>query len=40
MRIAPEPDVAFAQDFRFGIKHNDRVTLEISFTHKTHNAGE
>ena len=40
MRDYDEPGVAFAQDFRFGIKCNDRVTMEMSFTRKTHNAGE
>ena len=40
MRECDEPGVAFAQDFRVGIKCNDRVTLDISFTRKTHNAGE
>ena len=35
-----EPGIAFAQDFRFGIKCNDRVTMEISFTRKTHKVGE
>lgn len=32
-----EPGIAFAQDFRFGIKCNDRVTMEIAFTRKIHN---
>lgn len=40
MRECDEPGVAFAQDFRFGIKCNDRVTMDFSFTRKTHNAGE
>jgi len=40
MRECDEAGIAFAQDFRFGIKCNDRVTMDISFTRKTHNAGE
>jgi hypothetical protein len=40
LRDCDEPGIAFAQDFRFGIKCNDRVTMEISFTRKTHNAGD
>jgi len=40
MRDCDEPGVAFAQEFRFGIKCNDNVTMEFSFTRKTHNAGE
>ena len=40
MSECDEPGIAFAQDFPFGIKCNDRVTMEISFTRKTHNAGE
>lgn len=40
MRECDEPGIAFAQDFRFGIKCNDRVTMQISFTRKTHNDGE
>lgn len=40
MRECDEPGVAFAQDFRFGIKCDDRVTMKVSFTRKTHNAGE
>ena len=40
MRDCDEPGIAFAQDFRCGIKCNDRVTMEISFTRKTHNAGD
>jgi hypothetical protein len=40
MRECDEPGIAFAQDFRFGIKCNDRVTMEVAFTQKTHNSGE
>lgn len=40
MRDCDEPGIAFAQDFRFGVKCHDRVTTEISFTRKTHSAGE
>jgi hypothetical protein len=40
MRDCNEPGIAFAQDFRFGIKCDDRVTMEISFTRKTHSAGD
>ena len=40
VRECDEPGVAFAQDFRFGIKCNDRVTMEVCFTSKTHNTGE
>ena len=40
MRECNEPGIAFAREFRFGIKCNDRVTMEISFTRKTHNGGE
>ena len=40
MRDCDEPGIAFAQDFRFGIKCNNRVTMEISFTRKTHKGGE
>jgi len=40
MRDCDEPGIAFSQDFRFGIKCNDRVTMEMAFTRKTHNAGE
>ncbi len=40
MRGCDEPGIAFAQDFRFGIKCNDRVNMEFSFTRKTHNTGE
>jgi hypothetical protein len=29
MRDCDEPGIAFAQDFRFGVKCNDRVTMEI-----------
>ncbi len=37
MRECDEPGVAFAQDYRFGIKCNNRVTMEFSFTQKTYN---
>ncbi len=40
MRGCEEPGIAFAQDFRFGVKCNDRVTMEFSFTRKTHSSGE
>jgi hypothetical protein len=40
MRESDEAGIAFAQDFRFGIKCNDRATMEISFTRKTHNAAK
>ncbi len=40
MRECHEPGVAFAQDFRFGIKCNDCVTMDFSFTRKIHNADE
>ena len=40
MRGCDEPGIALAQDFRFGVKCNDRLTMEFSFTRKTHNAGE
>ena len=34
MRECDEPGIAFAQDYRFGIKCNNRVTMEASFTKK------
>lgn len=37
MRECDEPGVAYVQDFRYGIKCDDRITMEISFTRKTHN---
>lgn len=40
MREYNEPGIAFVQDFRFGVKCGDCVTMEISFTRKTHNAGD
>ena len=40
MRGDDDPRVAFAQDYRFGIKCNDQVTMEVSFTEKTYNSGE
>jgi hypothetical protein len=40
VRGCDEPGIAFAQDFRFGIKCNDRVTMEVAFTQKTHNSVE
>ena len=39
MRECDEPGAAFAQDFRFGIKCNEKVTMEVSFTRKTYNRG-
>ena len=40
MQGGNEPGVAFVQDYRFGIKCNNRVTMEFSFTRKTHYAGD
>ena len=40
IRECDEPGVAFAQDFRFGIKSNDQVAMEWSFTRKTYNSSE
>jgi hypothetical protein len=40
MRACDEPGVAFAQDFRFGIKCSDQVTMEVTFTKKTYKSGE
>jgi len=39
-RDCDEPGIFAAQDFRFGIKCNDRVTMEFSFTRKVYNSGE
>ena len=39
-RDCDEPDVAFAQDYHFGVKHKSHVTMEFSFTRKTHKAGK
>lgn len=38
MRECDEPGIAYAQDFRYGIKSSDRVTMEICFTRKMHNS--
>jgi len=38
MRECDEPGVAYAQDFRYGIKSNDRITIEICITRKMHNS--
>ncbi len=40
MRGGDEPGVAFAQDFRYGIKINDEVTMQVSYTQRTHTSGE
>ena len=40
MRNCDEPGVICAQDFRFGIKSDDRIALEFSFTRKTYNDPE
>lgn len=40
MKECDEPGIAFAQDFRFGIKCDNRVTMDVAFTRKTHNIGE
>ena len=40
MRGGDEPGIAFAQDFRFGVKCSDHVTMEFSFTRRTHTSGE
>ena len=40
VRECDEPGVAFAQDYRFGVKLENRVTMEVSFTEKTHNDSE
>ena len=40
MRECDEPGVAFAQDYKFGIKCNNRVTMEVSITQNTYNDSE
>lgn len=39
-RDCHEPGIAFAQDFRFGVKCNDNVAMEFTFTRKIHNDAE
>ena len=36
MQESDDPDILLSQNFRFGIKQNDHVTMEIAFTQKTH----
>lgn len=40
MRDCDESGIAFAQDYQFGIKCDDQITMKISFTRKTHNTGK
>ena len=40
MRDCDEPGIAFAQDYQFGIRCDDQITMAFSITRKTHNTGE
>lgn len=35
-----DPEIAFSQDYKFGVKCDDKVTMEMAFTRHTHRVGK